>query len=67
MKVKVICCNDTNKLKEEIDTFIADKKVIDIKYQSVCLITSLTTRGTPVGWTVNDRALIMYEEREGED
>lgn len=67
MKVKLICCNDANKLEGEINTFIEDKKVIDVKYQSVCLMTSFNTRGTPVGWAVNDRALIMYEEKGKDD
>lgn len=67
MKIKLICCNDTNKLEEEINTFIANKKVIDIKYQSVCLMTTFNTRGMPVGWAINDRALIMYEERKKDD
>lgn len=41
--------------------FIADKKVIDIKYQSMNL-TLKFTNGVPSESIIVDRALIIYEE-----
>lgn len=43
------------------DAFIADKKVVDIKYQSMTLVLRFTN-GVPSETTIVDRALIIYEE-----
>lgn len=51
MKVKVIGFNDMDIFEECINNFIKDKKVIDIKFNSVV-----------GGKYINDRALILYED-----
>lgn len=35
MKIKIMCCNDTEELEAQINKFIADKIVHDIKFQSI--------------------------------
>lgn len=51
MKVKIISYSDAIIFEQEINAFIADKKVIEIKYHSLL-----------AGNRINDRALILYEE-----
>lgn len=67
MKVKIISTSDANLLENMVNAFIADKKVIDIKYQSMRITTTYGMGGVPAGGLVNDRALIMYEELEEKD
>ena len=58
-KVHIIATNNAYAFVEAINNFISNKKVIDIKYQS----TTCTDINGP---TINDRALIIYEENEYE-
>lgn len=51
MKVKIISYNDGTVFEEAVNMFIADKKVIEIKYQAFL-----------AGNRINDRALILYED-----
>lgn len=41
MKVKIMAGNDLDKLAEEINYFIKNKNVIDIKFSSLCLPTEM--------------------------
>ncbi len=50
MKVEIISSSDGKTLCDCVNNFIADKKVIDIKFTSVI-----------AGQRVNDRVLIIYE------
>ena len=50
MKVEIISSSDKKTLCDYGNNFIADKKVIDIKFTSVI-----------TGKSVNDRVLIIYE------
>lgn len=61
MKVCILSNDDPAAFQRSINAFIADKKVIDIKYQSMNL-TLKFTNGAPSESIIVDRALIIYEE-----
>lgn len=61
MKVCILSNDDPAAFQSSINAFIADKKVIDIKYQSMNLTLEFTN-GVPSKSTIVDRALIIYEE-----
>ena len=61
MKVCLLANDDPAAFQSSINAFIADKKVIDIKYQSMNLTLEFTN-GVPSESTIVDRALIIYEE-----
>lgn len=63
MKVKIIGGTNYENLEYEINQFIKDKRVIDIKYQSMYVETEFRG-GIPVAGTVFDRALIIYTDEE---
>lgn len=54
MRVKIIASTNGLELEDEINSFIQDKRIIDIKYSSFHL----------GALAVNDRVLIMYEDDE---
>ena len=61
MKVKYIAEPYAhNEFEKEINDFIKDKKIIDIKFQDSFSISGLNEDGMR-------SALIMYEEHENED
>lgn len=53
MKVKTICNISSSDLDKEINDFIKDKKIIDIKF------TEVMSDGNPGDWS----ALVIYEEK----
>ena len=61
MKVCILSNDDPAAFQSSINAFIADKKVIDIKYQSMNLTLEFTN-GVPSESTIVDRALILFEE-----
>lgn len=61
MKVCILSNDDPAAFQSSINAFIADKKVIDIKYQSMNPTLEFTN-GVPSESTIVDRALIIYEE-----
>jgi hypothetical protein len=60
-KIHMVACDDGLKFMNLINNFIADKQVIDIKYQSHVYHTEYRN-GVPSNVLVNDRAMIIYEE-----
>ncbi len=64
MKIKIIACNDTVELETQINEFITDKVVIDIKYQSIGFYNKWNNIGVPVTAVTNDRVLIMYDDED---
>ncbi len=60
MKVAILHANRGKVLENDVNEFIQNKHVIDIKYQSVVHHTN----GYDV---INDRCMIMYEEGESDD
>lgn len=63
MKVKIMAGNDLDKLAEEINYFIKNKNVIDIKFSSLCLPTEMEN-GDIKKISCNDRVLIMYNKKQ---
>jgi hypothetical protein len=61
MKVKIIGGSNYKDLEYDINQFIKDKRVIDIKYQAKYVVVHY--RGcVPDSGTIIDRVFIMYEE-----
>ena len=56
MKVKIIDDVDTPSLEDEINDFIEDKEIIDIKYQ-------INSCQGNLGLVITISALIMYKEK----
>lgn len=63
-KVQIFSVDDAALLQDLVNKFIADKRVIDIQYQSLLYSTDFTNIGTPKNYFVNDRVMIWYEEDE---
>ena len=59
MKVKIIANENTKILEQEINEFIKDKTIIDIKFNSYTLFCGRTSCMTH---NVYDRAMILYKE-----
>lgn len=57
VKVKIISCDDGNRLMEAVNDFCKDKIVIDIKFQSLLIDYGALS-------SVNDRMLIIYREED---
>ena len=53
VKVALFSSNDAYNLIDTVNDFCKDKKVIDIKYQSMI-----------VGYAINDRMLVIYEDED---
>lgn len=64
MKVKIVCNSDALSLEKDINDFIADKVIHDIKYQSMSIAQSYNGVGIPTNIGIFDRALIMYDDEE---
>lgn len=56
VKVALFSYNDAHNLIDTVNDFCKDKKVIDIKYQSVI-----------AGYAINDRTLVIYEDQDGQE
>lgn len=61
IKVEVFGYSKATDFENALNQFIADKKVIDIKYQALAVPTSFYS-GVPTNISVYDRALVIYEE-----
>lgn len=61
MKIKIFASLDAMGLERSVNEFIADKKVIDIKYQSFMIPTAYTGN-VPNNIEIADRVMIIYEE-----
>lgn len=67
MKVKIFSSDRIDPLETEIDDFVKDKKVIDIKFQSLAVPTQYNNFGQISSIGIFDRVLIMYEEGESNE
>lgn len=66
MKVKIICNADALSFEKDINAFIADKVIHDIKYQSMSIAYQYNGVGVPTNIGIFDRALIMYDDEEAD-
>lgn len=63
MKVKIMGGTNYEDLEYDINRFIKDKRVIDIKYQATYVVTHYCG-GVPDSGTMIDRVFIMYSDEE---
>lgn len=55
VKIKIFADINSIALEELVNEFIKDKDVVDIKYQSLTVVSTS-------GVAINDRAMIIYRE-----
>lgn len=63
MKVKIIGGTNYDDLEYDINQFVKDKSVIDIKYQATYVVNHYRG-GVPDSGVMVDRVLIMYTDEE---
>ena len=63
-KIKIFSSNDIRKLEQYVNEFVSDKKVMDVKYQSILVPTKYSMNGFTISATIYDRAMVIYEEEE---
>lgn len=61
MKVKMIYSLQESEFEKEINAFIKDKKVIDIKFSFVA-INNEYFRGVPTKCVFANKAMVLYED-----
>lgn len=61
MKVKILGGSNYEDLEYDINRFIKDKRVIDIKYQATYVVNHYRG-GVPDSGIMMDRVFIIYEE-----
>ena len=61
IKTHFISSDNATSFQKSINAFIADKDIIDIKYQSVAYPTQMSG-ATITRLAINDRVLIIYKE-----
>lgn len=62
VKTHLIGDNDGARFQESLNNFIADKKIVDIKYTAFPIVTESYSNGAPKAVGAVDRALVIYEE-----
>lgn len=62
MKVKIFSRTDMGKLEKEINDFMEERVVMDVKYQSMYIVKKYNRDGIPIEGGVIDRALIIYAD-----
>lgn len=62
MKIKIIANSDISSFEKNVNAFIADKVIHDIKYQSMSIAQRYNGAGIPTDIGIFDRALIMYDD-----
>ena len=63
-KISLFRRNNPETLVKDVNDFIKDKKVIDIKHQTDIVNLSYHNTGIPKNTTFYDTVLIVYEEDE---
>lgn len=61
LKVWFVAANNIDLLTRSINEFIADKKVVDIKFQSLHYYTQYKN-GMPSAGEFCERVMVLYEE-----
>ena len=63
MKIKIFAESYIDMLEKQVNEFIKDKEVYDIKYSSLAIPTCFRN-GVPSSYSVNDRVMIMYDDSD---
>lgn len=64
MKIKLFSGTSKEKIEQDVNQFIRDKIVIDIRYSSHYIPNSFGKNGNPVKTICVDRVLVIYKEGE---
>lgn len=62
MKVKIFSGTDIGKLEKEVNSFMEERVVMDVKYQSMYVTTQYNGNGIPIEGKIIDRAMVIYAE-----
>ncbi len=62
MKIQIFSGTDMGKLEKEINDFMEERVVMDVKYQSMYVTTQYNGDGIPISGKIIDRALVIYAE-----
>lgn len=60
-QIALFANSNISTLVNTVNEFIKDKKVIDIQYQSMPITTKFNANAVPLGSTIYDRVLVVYE------
>ena len=66
MKIKLFSGTSKEKIEQDVNQFIRDKEVFDIKYSSHYIPNSFGKNGNPVKTICVDRVLVIYKEGEND-
>ena len=62
MKIKIFSKKDTLELEKEVNSFMEERVVMDVKYQSMYVATKYNGDGMPIEGKIIDRAMVIYAE-----
>lgn len=62
MKIKIFSKKDTLELEKEVNSFMEERLVMDVKYQSMYVATKYNGDGIPIEGKIIDRAMVIYAE-----
>lgn len=62
MKIKIFSKKDTLELEKEVNSFMEERVVMDVKYQSMYVATKYNGDGIPIEGKIIDRAMVIYAE-----
>lgn len=62
MKIKIFSKKDTLELEKEVNSFMEERVVMDVKYQSMYVVTKYNGDGIPIEGKIIDRAMVIYAE-----
>lgn len=63
MNIKIFTESHIDMLEKQVNEFIKDKEVYDIKYSSLAIPTSFRN-GVPLSYSINDRVMVMYDDSD---
>lgn len=62
MKIKIFSKKDTLELEKEVNSFMEERVVMDVKYQSMYVATQYNGDGIPIEGKIIDRAMVIYAD-----
>lgn len=62
MKIKIFSKKDTLELEKEVNSFMEERVVMDVKYQSMYVATKYNGDGIPIEGKIIDRAMVIYAD-----
>lgn len=62
MKVKFFSGTDIGELEKEVNSFMEERVVMDVKYQSMYVTTRYNGDGIPIEGKILERAMVIYVE-----